>query len=603
MSSLIGWLGSGDAQFDADALLDAMGAGTIPSNRCAKNGAGLAITSSTQCALVHGQTAWVALSGHATWEGARLSNEEIATRVANNYARLGIETLRMISGDFAIAIIDPTRSEALLAIDRMGINALNWSVESGTLVFGTKVDSINQHPAISPVIDPQGVFDYTYFHVIPGPRTVYKNQWRVLPGEYVHFQNGSAKTGRYWQPEFVENIRAPFDTLKSEFVDALRTGVRNATTGARVGAFLSGGTDSSTLAGLLGQVTGEAARTYSIGFDEPGYDEMGYARLAAKHFGAQHHEYYVTPDDVAAAIPKIADAYDQPFGNSSAVPTYYCAKLAHDDGIDRLLGGDGGDELFGGNERYAKQWIFSLYDRVPSLLRHALIEPLTFGLPGGQHLPGFRKWRRYVEQAHLGMPARMETYNLLDRFGHTKIFTSDFLENVDIAHPHKHLAAVYGEVHGATLISRMLALDFRITLADNDLPKVRETCHLAGVDIMFPMLDDAVMDFSLKLAPDMKLRGTQLRWFFKEALKDFLPTEIINKQKHGFGLPFGPWLNKSKALQNIVYDSLDGLRQRDIVRAEFLDELNQHVAAHPAYYGTMAWVLMMLEQWFRKTSR
>src|SRR5262249_16699723 len=141
-----------------------------------------------------------------------------------------------------------------------------------------------------------------------------------------------------------------------------------------VGTFLSGGTDSSTVAGMLGEVTGQPARTYSIGFDAQGYDEMAYARIAARHFNTRHNEYYVTSDDVVSAIPQIAAVHDQPFGNASAVPTFYCAKLARDDGVDVLLGGDGGDELFGGNDRYATQYLYSLYSDLPSGLRKGLIE-------------------------------------------------------------------------------------------------------------------------------------------------------------------------------------------------------------------------------------
>src|SRR6185436_7996996 len=147
----------------------------------------------------------------------------------------------------------------------------------------------------------------------------------------------------------------PFGDLKEAFLASVCGAVRSAAADGPVGTFLSGGTDSSTIAGMLGEVTGEPARTYSIGFEAQGYDEMAYARIAARHFGTRHHEYYVTPADVADAIPRIAAVHDQPFGNSSAVPTYYCAKLAKEDGVDTLLGGDGGDELFGGNERYAKQ--------------------------------------------------------------------------------------------------------------------------------------------------------------------------------------------------------------------------------------------------------
>jgi asparagine synthase (glutamine-hydrolysing) len=197
------------------------------------------------------------------------------------------------------------------------------------------------------------------------------------------------------------------------------------------------------------------------------------------------------------------------------------------------------------------------------------------------------------------MPARYDNYNLLERFGATNVFTDEFLGAVDPQLPREVMARTYQEAHAGTLINRMLALDFKYTLADNDLPKVTRSCELAGVDVRFPMLDDAVLAFSASLAPGLKLKGTRLRYFFKQALRGFLPEQIIAKTKHGFGLPFGLWLQTHAPLQQIAHDSLSDLKRRGIVRPGFIDELiSKHVQSHANYYGTMVWVLMMLEQWF-----
>jgi asparagine synthase (glutamine-hydrolysing) len=349
------------------------------------------------------------------------------------------------------------------------------------------------------------------------------------------------------------------------------------------------------------EVFGRAAKTYSIGFEAQGYDEMAYARCASRHFGTEHHEYYVTPDDVVAAIPQIAQVYDQPFGNASAVPGFYCAKMARADGIERIFGGDGGDELFGGNERYSKQHVFARYEMVPSLLRKALLEPAVFNFPGGGHIKLIRKARSYIEQANVAMPARLETYNLLGRYGPSQVFTSEFLAGTDIGQPLASLAHTYGKSEAHSLINRMLELDFKVTLADNDLPKVARACELAGLEVAFPFLNDEMVAFSARLTPQQKLNGTQLRWFFKEALRGFLPDEIITKQKHGFGLPFGVWLQHHKPLQQLATDSLTDLKARKIVRGEFIDQLvGQHLSEHAGYHGTMVWVLMMMEQWFKQ---
>jgi asparagine synthase (glutamine-hydrolysing) len=190
---------------------------------------------------------------------------------------------------------------------------------------------------------------------------------------------------------------------------------------------------------------------------------------------------------------------------------------------------------------------------------------------------------------------------LLERFGPANVFTGEFLDAVDRAQPPRQMAEVYGGAQAGSLINRMLAFDLRYTLADNDLPKVARSCELARVEARFPMLNDALVAFSARLAPGQKLRRTRLRHFFRNALRGFLPDEILKKTKHGFGLPFGPWLQTHPALRQIALDSLADLKRRQIVRAEFIDELTSvHVPAHAKYYGTMVWVLMMLEQWLRQ---
>jgi asparagine synthase (glutamine-hydrolysing) len=181
------------------------------------------------------------------------------------------------------------------------------------------------------------------------------------------------------------------------------------------------------------------------------------------------------------------------------------------------------------------------------------------------------------------------------------MLTADFLEGVSDAHPLELLRSAYASVEARSLINRMLALDWRFTLADNDLPKVTRTCELAGVDVVFPLLADELVEFSAALPPRFKLRGTTLRYFFKEALRGFLPDEIIRKRKHGFGLPFGTWIQQEGRLRSYVFDQLGDLRSRGIVRPEFLDELmDSRLRDHGPYFGSLAWVLMMLELWFKE---
>ena len=519
----------------------------------------------------------------------------------------GSRLLDELHGTFALGVVDHAARSVLLAVDRVGIETLCFGVDGGTLHYAIEASTVaaglrGAHAmdlAVPGGLDPQSIFDYLYFHCIPGPSTVYRGVSRLLAGHVLRFDADGLVVEPYWSPSYDEERKAPVAQLEREFLATVEASVARAIDGAaKPGCFLSGGTDSSTVAGMLARVTGTAPQGYSIGFDADGFDEMSYARIAAKRFGVQHHEYYITPADLVASIPNIAAAYDQPFGNSSVLPTYYCAKMARADGIDRMLGGDGGDELFGGNLRYAKQRVFGYFDEAPGPLQGALRRMLA---PSAwESVPIARKARSYVQQASVPMPDRMQTYNLLTRIGLETIFEPAFLSEVDADGPMKAMRAWYARSNARDLLNRMLAFDLKYTLTDNDLPKVVTACRLAGVDVAFPFLDDAVVSFAERLDPHLKLKGLKLRWFFKHALRDFLPTEILTKSKHGFGLPFGIWLGRDRDLNALAFASLESLKARGIVRAAFINQLRADLLAdHATYYGELVWVLMMLEQWLQ----
>lgn len=511
--------------------------------------------------------------------------------------RDGIErAASSLTGGFAIGMREPDGS-VTLAVDRFAVQTLCYRVVDGHLRFAERADELAGNSAD---IDTQAIFDYLYFHCIPSPRTIFKGVHRLPPGHFAQFRNGQLTVAPYWVAEFTEPASGSFNELRDEFRQVLDRSVARQLDGSKAACFLSGGTDSSSVAGLIGKVSGQAAATYSIGFEAQGYDEMAFARIAAKRFGTEHHEYYVTPDDLVRSIAHVAGAYDQPFGNSSALPAYYCAKFARDDGVTKLLAGDGGDELFGGNSRYAMQRVFGWYGKLPGALRKGVMEPVF--RPGAfQGVPLLSKGSSYVEQAKVPMPDRLQMYNLLRRLGFSDVLTPNFLGMIDTADVSRQQREVWAMAKASQPINRTLAFDWRYTLAESDLPKVRGTTQLAGVGVGFPFLDDELLDFSMRLPAEYKLKGLKLRWFFKEALRGFLPDEIITKKKQGFGLPFGVWVTQHQGLKRLAVDSLNSFAQRGIVRPEFIKPLLEtHLAAHPGYYGEMVWILMMLEQWLRQ---
>ena len=541
----------------------------------------------------------VALVGTPTL--AATPRAEITRELARRYNAEGPALVDSLNGHFALAILNPAAGETFLACDRMGVYPLNYSVADNVIVFASRADAVCVHPAISQAIDHQALYNYLYFHFVPGPRTIFTHVKRLPAGHYLRHSAGSGTSlAAYWQPRFQDNPRTNYETLREQFIAAVDDSVRHVSEGATVGTFLSGGLDSSTVTGFAQRNRQAPIESFSMGFAATGYDEIEFARVAAKHFGVNHREYYITPEDIVDVISLIGRHYEQPFGNSSAVPTYYCGRVAREQGVERLLAGDGGDELFGGNERYAKQQIFALYDRIPARLRAKVIEPVVFALPPNGAIKPLHKLRRYVEQASVPMPLRLESYNLLHHIGVNTVIDDDFLATVDMQEPHRLLVQRYGLSESRHLVNRMLALDFEFTLVNNDLPKVTRMCEAAGVQVAFPLLSDDLVALSLRLPAAYKLSHTQLRPFFRRALNGFLPQETISKSKHGFGLPFGVWFREHRALRSQVLENLDSLRSRGIVRETLLQQLvNEKIDKHADYYGEMIWILVMLEQWYR----
>ena len=607
MDGIFGWLGEHLAHQE---LMASMGRATRSSNNdprheCSDTLFGVGAASRFGKGGTHVEDGLaVALHGRPAFLDSALAalarDQGPAVAAARGWQGFGEKLPTMLSGSFALAVLEPLRKRAFLAIDRMGVERLCYARRDAELVFGASAQSVTLHPAVGRDIDPQAIYDYLYFHMIPSPRTLYRGVEKLLPGQFLALDNGHARIDFYWQADYAAETGRSFDSYRGSFRELLKQAVGSAAEQSRVAVFLSGGTDSSTVVGALTELRGAPVDTFSIGFDAQGFDEMEYARCAAERFGARSHEIYVKPQDVVAAIPVIAAAYDEPFGNSSAMPTYFCARAAREAGFDVMLAGDGGDEIFGGNTRYAKQRVFEAYFGLPLALRRGLIEPVAH-LPGANGILPLRKLRSYVDQANVRLPLRLEAYNFLHRTPLAEILEPEFIAVIDPASTDQALGAVYGRTTSDHFINRMMHLDLKFTLADNDLRKVATMTEAAGVEVRYPLLDDRMVAFANRLPVDYKVRGTRLRWFFKQALRDLLPQKIITKSKHGFGLPFGLWLQSDPALRALANDSLASFKHRGYMRPAYVDQLlHQHQASHATYYGVMIWVVMMLETWLRE---
>lgn len=528
----------------------------------------------------------------------RSGAEADAGAIADAFIRSGRKPDTRRHQHCSYLVCEAGTGRAVVVTAPIGLQQLFWTVSGGNLEIASSPALLSRRAPGAP--HAQALYNYVYFHCIPGPTSLFAGVAKLGGGHVLHFDGTRATLERYWRPGFSSSPPSPEPEAARQLHELLRSATKacigNTT---HFGAFLSGGLDSSTVAGLAAQEQ-PGVPTVSMGFDVQGFDEMEYARIAARHFGTRAIEYYVTPDDVLQSLPRVAAAFAEPFGNSSAAAAFHCARVAKESGLTMLLAGDGGDEIFGGNERYARQLVFERYGRIPRVLRRGLLEPavafagrLTSGFP-------VNKAGSYIAQANVPLPDRLQSYNFLHRHDPAEVFSPELLGAVDRELPLRMLREEYGLPDTDNAINRMLFLDWKFTLHDNDLVKVNTMCRLAGVDVAYPMLDQAVVDFGLRVPGDWKVRNGELRWFYKRAMSGFLPREIIHKTKHGFGLPFGHWTRSHDGLSRLSRDALQSLAARRIFRPEFIETAQRlHREAHASYYGELVWILMVLELWLQ----
>ena len=536
------------------------------------------------------------------------NHENLLLELLKLYVKEGMDFLQRLRGEFALAIWDGVKEKLLIATDRFRVHPIFYYHERSKFLFASRMRGILAGAAgQSPTVNMEAVIDVVSSSIVPTPKTIFQEVKKLPPGHVLTYHKGEISLSPYWNITFREPSRAPESELANQLQKTFAESVSVRLTGdqprQRIGTFLSGGVDSSTLAGVLTQLAGQKIKCFSIGFDQEKFNEINYARIAAKAFGAQHYEYFVKPADVYDAIPVLMEAFDEPFANASAVPTYFCAKLARENGIDILYAGDGGDELFAGNQRYADQRLFDYYYEVPASLRTLLIKPLVFALADGLRLPVFVKAKKYINRASIPYPQRLTSYGFFHVFPMTELLTPGFLECVGRQYdPDMVSHAYYNEAPANTALDRQLYLDLKMTISDNDVLKVTRMTEAAGITVRFPFLDHVLAEFAASVPSRVKMRGRQLRSFFKKAYADLLPVEVRTKTKHGFGLPIPIWLRTDKHLNELLYELVLSPRsvQRGYFRKAALERIVElHKDDQTSFYGTFLWNLMVLELWQR----
>src|SRR5262249_39204306 len=416
------------------------------------------------------------------------------------------------------------------------------------LSFASRMKGLLASPLLEKrTINPEAIIDIVASSVVPTPKTIFRQVKKLPPGHMLICRKGEARLTPYWEIDFLQpneaNQAELARKLKAHFTDAVAVRLDQDAAPDRVGTFLSGGVDSSTVTGVISRMTNRSVKAFSVGFAEEQFNEISYARIAAKAFGAEHYEYFVSPRDVYQTIPILLDVFDEPFANASAIPTYFCAKMARERGVEVLYAGDGGDELFAGNERYATQRLFDDYYKIPGWLREPVVKPLVFFLAEKLKWDLLVKAQKYIRRSSIPYPARLSSYGFFNTVSLADCFEESFLAT--IGHEYNPYAAVnsyYYQAPARSELDRQLYIDLKLAISDNDLFKVMRMTEAAGVVVRYPFLDDRLAEFAATVPAKIKMRGRALRSFFKNTYADLLPREIRDKRKHGFGLPIPVWL-------------------------------------------------------------
>jgi asparagine synthase (glutamine-hydrolysing) len=562
---------------------------------------------------IHNQdrTAWIVFNGEIyNYRELRADLEKLGHKFYTNsdteaiihaYDRYGADCPKHLRGMFAFAIWDERTQELFLARDRVGKKPLLYAQLNGEFLFASEFSSLLLHPKVSRDVDMRALDYYLSFMCVPAPLTAYRSIKKLEPGHSLRWRKGEMKIERYWQPDFSQKVDISEAEAGERTIEILRDAVRvRLMSEVPLGAFLSGGIDSSAVVALMSEESSERVKTFSIGFEEQDFSELHHARRVAEHVGADHHEFIVRPDALEV-LPILVEHYGEPYADSSAIPTYYVARETRKH-VTVVLNGDGGDESFAGYERYAAMRLAEKYYRLPALLRDSVIKQAAELLPSSEgkrnrvrdakrflraaSLPRVERYMRWVSA--FDAPAKLDLYS--DRFRHE---TADM--NAAGA-----LEPWFAHVNGSGIVDAALLTDIMTYLPNDLLVKVDIATMAVSLEARSPFLDHHVIEFAASLPEKFKLRGLTTKYLLKRVLKRLLPAENLERRKMGFGVPIGHWFRGR--LQPFLRDTLmaDRAWNRGLFKPSAVDQMVELHTRGERDYSHQLWTLLMLELWFQR---
>jgi len=533
--------------------------------------------------------------------GHRFHTRSDTETIVHLYEDEGLEFVEHLNGMFALAVWDSRQRRLVLARDRLGEKPLVYRQEPGRLAFASELKSLLEVPGVPRELDPQALDAYLTYQYVPHPQTIYRGIAKLPPGHLAVYCDGRLEVKPYWRVDFQAEEERPVEEDARELRELLTSSVRmRLESDVPLGAFLSGGIDSTIVVGLMQKLSGQPVRTFSIGFPVPEYDETKYAAVAARAFGTEHREFRVDPDAVAV-LPKLVWHYDEPFADSSAVPTWYLAQVTRQH-VTVALTGDGGDELFAGYPRYRAVWLASWFDRLPGPLRRVLSGRFWQRLPSSPRQKSLRRrLRRFTEV--LGSPP-LERYlqwiAIFNAARRAELYSADLADRLPPSDPLEFIQA------RAALCSRRdpvtaVSLTDLITYLPCDLMTKVDIASMAhGLECRPPFLDHRLVELAARMPLARKFRFGHGKQILLEVFGDLLPEPIRHRPKMGFGVPLDHWFRGP--LAGFTREVLLGRQtlERGLFRPEVVRRLVEEHLAGRFDHAYRLWALLVLELWQRQ---
>src|SRR5438477_7885331 len=509
--------------------------------------------------------------------------------IVHAYEEYGDDCVKHLRGMFTFAIWDRNRQRLLAARDRFGKKPLNYYWDGEKLIFGSEIKSILE-AGIPREVNHIALDEYLVYCCVPAPNTLFRGVMKLPAAHILVYENRQISTKRYWELPFTPTCRDDEATAIERTRALLKEAVEvRLMSEVPLGAFLSGGIDSSIVVGLMSSMMSQPVKTFSIGFEEDDFSELPYARQIAQHFGTDHHEFFVRPE-LVSVLPQLVWAYDEPFADASMLPTYYVSKLAREH-VTVVLTGDGGDEIFGGYTPYRREWFIN---RIPPILRSLL------GF-GSRFMPDGMRGKNRLGSLTRDLPTRaVQSTMLFAANTRSSMYSPGYFPQVRDYNPYERLTGEFRAVSDLDVTAQLQYVDVRAYLTNDILVKVDKASMFNSLETRAPLLDQNLAEYIASLPSAIRTRNGVLKYLLKKVAADLLPAEILTRRKQGFGVPIKHWFRGD--LNGYAYELLLSSRaqQRGIFDPEFIRKILQaHARTTLLNHSSAIWTLLCLELWFQ----